>query len=60
MKAIADLGIPEQRARVYSDRLHIGDYLVIIEGSNDEIEPAQKVLKECGIEYWGVYNSSGN
>jgi Heat induced stress protein YflT len=60
VNVIAQLGIPEERARVYSDRLHGGDYLVIIEGSNDEIQRAETVLKDREIEYWGVYNSSAS
>lgn len=35
--ALVGLGIPEERARVYNDRLSRGDYLVIVDGTDDEI-----------------------
>jgi len=35
--ALVGLGIPEERARVYNSRLSQGDYLVIVDGTDDEI-----------------------
>jgi hypothetical protein len=55
--ALADLGIPEERARHYSDRLHVGNYLVIVEGTDEEIHRAEAVLRKHNIEYWGIYES---
>ncbi|MEC4982718.1 MAG: general stress protein [Oscillatoria sp. PMC 1068.18] len=56
--ALAGLGIPGDRARVYSDRLASGDYLVIIDGKSDEIARAEMVLlNNRGIEEWGVYDA---
>ncbi|MFN6473830.1 MAG: hypothetical protein RMY36_029730 [Nostoc sp. SerVER01] len=57
LKALGDLGIPEERARVYSDRLQQSYYLLILEGSEAEIHRAEPILRDRGIEYWGVYNS---
>jgi hypothetical protein len=54
--ALTDLGIPEQQARVYSDRLNQGDYLVILDGTEDEIGRAEATLSDRGIQNWGVYN----
>ena len=36
--ALMGLGIPEERARSYSDRVGRGDYLVIVNGTDEEIE----------------------
>ncbi|WP_445633934.1 General stress protein 17M-like domain-containing protein [Nostoc sp. DSM 114161] len=58
LKALGDLGIPEDRARVYSDRLQQSYYLVILEGSEEEIHRVEPILRDRGIEYWGIYNSS--
>ncbi len=55
VQVLAGLGIPEERARVYSDRLQQGYYLVIVDGTDDEIHRVEEVLKQQGIEYWGVY-----
>ncbi|MGB3694495.1 MAG: general stress protein [Spirulinaceae cyanobacterium] len=55
--ALAGLGIPGNRAKVYSDRLASGDYLIIIEGSNDEVRRAEMILlNNRGIEEWGIYD----
>ncbi|MCC5645290.1 general stress protein [Nostoc sp. CHAB 5824] len=58
LKALGDLGIPEDRARVYSDRLQQSYYLLILEGSEEEIHHVEPILRNQGIEYWGVYDSS--
>lgn len=57
VRALADLGIPEEQARVYSDRLHQGHYLVIVDGTEDEINRAASILSDRGIKDWLVYNS---
>lgn len=57
LKALGDLGIPEDRARVYSDRLQQSYYLLILEASEAEIHRAELILRDQGIEYWGVYDS---
>jgi len=56
--ALAGLGIPDDRARVYNDRVNRGDYLVMVDGTNDEIHAAQAILNRHGIQEWGVYDHS--
>ena len=55
--ALIGLGIPEERARVYSDRVSRGDYLVIVDGTEDEVRRAEATLHHQGIQEWGVYNA---
>lgn len=57
--ALVGLGIPEERARVYNDRVSRGDYLVIVEGTDDEIHRAESVLRNRGIQEFGIYNAPG-
>ena len=57
--ALIGLGIPEDRARVYSDRVSRGDYLVIVDGSDDDIRRAEVILRRRGIQDWGIYDYSG-
>jgi len=57
VRALTDLGIPEEQARVYSDHLHQGDYLVIVDGTQDEIGRAEAIFSDRGIQNWSVYNS---
>jgi hypothetical protein len=54
--ALIGLGIPEERAKVYSDRVAQGQYLVIVDGSEAEITKAQSILANRGIQEWGVYD----
>ncbi|MEP0768531.1 general stress protein [Coleofasciculus sp. FACHB-SPT36] len=53
------LGIPEEQAKVYNHRVSQGDYLVIVEGTQDEINRAESILNRQGIQHWGVYNVTG-
>lgn len=50
------LGIPEDRANFYGDRVAHGDYLIIVEGSESDIALAESILKKQGIDNWYVYD----
>lgn len=54
--ALVGLGIPEDRAKVYNDRLSRGDFLVMVHGSSDDIARAESILNHHGIQEWGVYD----
>ncbi|MBK1987820.1 histidine kinase [Sphaerospermopsis aphanizomenoides BCCUSP55] len=54
---LVGLGIPEGRARVYSDRFQKGDYLVIVDGTDAEIHHAETILKRAGIEEFSIYDA---
>ncbi len=53
---LVGLGIPEAQAKKYSDRLDQGDYLVMVQGSDDDIHRAQNILSHRGIDDWGIYD----
>jgi hypothetical protein len=53
---LVGLGIPEEQAKVYSDRVTQGDYLVIVDGTEAEIERAHQILQSHNIEEYGVYD----
>lgn len=55
---LVGLGIPEDRARVYNDRLQKGDYLVIIDGTEAEIHHAEAILKRRGIQEYAIYDAN--
>jgi uncharacterized membrane protein len=57
--ALVGLGIPEDRARVYNDRVSRGEYLVMVDGTEDEIRHAEAVLSRRGIQEWGIYDAPG-
>lgn len=56
--ALTGAGIPEEDAQAYSERISQGDYLVIIEGTEDEINRAGSILRNRNIRNWNVYNVS--
>ncbi|OWY65061.1 signal transduction histidine kinase LytS [cyanobacterium TDX16] len=57
--ALTGLGIPEEDAKAYDERISHGEYLVILEGTQAEIDRAGYVLRNRGIHEWKVYNASG-
>ena len=54
---LVGLGIPKERAKVYSDRVEQGDYLVMVDGTDEEIRQAETIFQRYGIREWGIYNS---
>ncbi|MFH7024136.1 MAG: general stress protein [Heteroscytonema crispum UTEX LB 1556] len=56
--ALTGLGIPEEEAKSYGDRISQGDYLVMVEGFGDEIERAGSILRNRGVRDWKTYNIS--
>lgn len=55
--ALIGLGIPEERARVYNERLSRGEYLVFVDGTEDDIRRAENILRNRGVQEWGVYDA---
>jgi hypothetical protein len=55
---LVGLGIPEDRAKAYSDRFQRGDYLIMIDGSEAEIQHAQTILQRRGIEDFGIFDAT--
>lgn len=54
---LVGLGIPEERARLYQDRLEHGYYLVMVEGTPGEIALAESVLQNNRVQDLSVYNA---
>lgn len=54
---LVGLGIPEKEAKAYSDRVHQGDYLVIVDGSDEDIRRAEMALNHAnGLQDWATYD----
>jgi hypothetical protein len=49
--------VPDEQAKIYSDRVDRGDYLVAIEATENEIRIAEPVLKRWGISNWHIYDA---
>lgn len=50
--------LPEEAAQLYNDRVFQGEYLVTIEGTEDDIHCAEPVLNRWGVQEWRVFNIS--
>ncbi|MBD1849321.1 hypothetical protein H6F87_04785 [Cyanobacteria bacterium FACHB-502] len=55
VQALIKMGIPDEKARAYSDELQGGKYLIMVEGTEDEIRPAEEILSNRGMSEWGIY-----
>ncbi|MFM9268271.1 general stress protein [Tychonema sp. BBK16] len=55
--ALVGLGIPEEEAKAYSDRVTRGDYLVLLDGTEAEVAKAETILSRGGIQDWSIYDS---
>jgi hypothetical protein len=55
---LVGLGIPENQAQGYSDRLNRGDYIVIVDGTDDEIRRAETILKRYGIRDLNTFDAT--
>ena len=54
---LVGLGIPEDKAKIYSDRIDGGSYLIMVNGTDNDIARAEKILSDSGIEEYGVYDA---
>lgn len=55
---LVGLGIPEDKAKIYSDRVSSGSYLIMVNGTDDDISRAEKILRNSGIEDYDVYDAN--
>ncbi|MBE9045089.1 DUF2382 domain-containing protein [Pleurocapsales cyanobacterium LEGE 10410] len=57
--ALIGLGIPEEKAKIYSDRVKGGSFLVIVNGTAAEIARAETIMQQHGVEEFGIYDVPG-
>lgn len=57
--ALIGLGIPEEKAKVYNDRVKGGSFLVIVNGTAAEIARAETIMNSHGVEEFGIYDVPG-
>jgi uncharacterized protein YcfJ len=59
--ALIGWGIPEDQARYYDELLSKGSYVVLVEGTEAEINGAKAILvNKRQMENWNIYNAPGN
>lgn len=55
--ALVGVGIPEDRAELYSNQIAKGNYLIMVEGTKSDIDFAKNIFNKHHINDWYVYNS---
>jgi hypothetical protein len=55
--ALVGMGIPEERAKVYNQRVKAGDYLLMVSGSREDLGRAQDIMREHNVEEFGIYDA---
>ena len=57
---LVGLGVPKEKAKAYRAKVAEGGYLVIVEGTIDEVQLAEGILNQHGVEDWEVYDAVEN
>ncbi len=58
--ALIGWGLPENQAIYYNTRVYDhNEYMVLVEGTEAEIQAAQATLSEYGIRDWRIFGTSG-
>ncbi|WP_052050585.1 general stress protein [Leptolyngbya sp. KIOST-1] len=55
--ALVGAGIPEDRAKTYEKRIKAGDYLLMVDGSVDDVHRVESILRDRHIEEMGTYDA---
>ncbi|MEL6441861.1 MAG: hypothetical protein AAFQ80_21755 [Cyanobacteria bacterium J06621_8] len=58
--ALIGWGIPEKQAIYYDELLSQGSYVVLVEGTEAEINGAEAILLNRQISNWSIYNAPGH
>ncbi|GAB4538868.1 MAG: hypothetical protein Tsb0014_28780 [Pleurocapsa sp.] len=56
--ALIGLGIPEEKAKIYSDRVGRGSFLVMVTGTAAGIKPVEAIMRRHGVEEFDIYNTN--
>lgn len=57
--ALIGLGIPEEKAKIYSERVGRGSFLVMVTGTGVEIDRAATIMRRHGVEEFDIYDMPG-
>lgn len=55
--ALVGLGIPEEKAKVYNERVKAGHYLLMVSGNDDEVRRAQSIMRERNVEEFEIFDA---
>ncbi|ACB51859.1 hypothetical protein cce_2511 [Crocosphaera subtropica ATCC 51142] len=55
--ALIGWGVPEDQAKYYNDRVSEGHYLLLLEGTTQEVNMAESILQRHQIRNWNLYDA---
>lgn len=55
--ALVGMGIPEERAKVYNQRVKAGDHLIMVSGTDDELRGIENLMRRYHVEEFGIYDA---
>ena len=55
---LVGLGIPEEKAKIYTDRVKDGSFLVMVNGTESEIARAETIMNHHGVDEFGIYDAT--
>lgn len=58
--ALIGLGIPEERAKVYENRIKAGDYLMMVSGNDDEVRRVESLMRDRNVEEFEIFEAPEN
>jgi hypothetical protein len=59
VQALQALGVPEEMARMYRDRVDQGYCLITVEGPSENIQSAERILQAYRPQHWDTYEFMG-
>lgn len=55
--ALVGLGIPEEKAKVYENRIKAGDYFIMVRGTDEEVRRAESIMRDRHVEDFNIYEA---
>lgn len=55
--ALVGAGIPEERAKQYSDRVKAGEYLLMVNGAENDLQQIKSIMHKHHVENFGIFNA---
>lgn len=55
--ALVGMGIPEEHAKVYNDRVKAGQYLLVVSGTDEDLRGVERILRDRHVEEFNIYDA---
>ncbi|MBE9127138.1 MULTISPECIES: histidine kinase [unclassified Coleofasciculus] len=55
--ALVGMGIPEERAKVYNERIKAGEYLLMVSGSDNDLKRVRSIMHDRHVEEFEIFDA---